>query len=62
MKKKIMPTLFDEAAEASVSAVKKVDQETSEGGGTKKRRRTKKQKKKKVPQRRVKSKNLTQKR
>ena len=29
-----MPTLFDEAAEASVSAVKKVDQETSEGGGT----------------------------
>ena len=40
-----MPTLFDEAAEASVSAVKKVDQETSEGGGTKKRKRTKKKKK-----------------
>ena len=45
LKKKIMPTLFDKAAEASVSAVKKIDQETSEGAGTKKRKRTKKKKK-----------------
>ena len=48
LKKKIMPTLFDKAAEASVSAVKKIDQETSEGAGTKKRKRTKKKKKKVV--------------
>ena len=40
-----MPTLFDEAAEASVSAGQKIDQETSEGAGTKKRKRTKKKKK-----------------
>ena len=45
LKKKIMPTLFDKAAEASVSAVKKIDQETIEGAGTKKRKRTKKKKK-----------------
>ena len=44
LNKKIMPTLFDEAAEASVRAVKKMDQETSEGAGTKKRKRTKKKK------------------
>merc|ERR1712147_103165 len=45
LKKKIMPTLFDEAAEASVGAVKKIDPETSEGAGSKKRKRTKKKKK-----------------
>ena len=39
-----MPTLFDEAAEASLSAVTKIDQETSEGPWTKKRKRTKKKK------------------
>ena len=40
-----MPTLFDEAAEASLCAVNKIDQETSEGAWTKKRKRTKKKKK-----------------
>ena len=45
LNKKIIPTLFDEAAEASVSAGQKIDQETSEGAGTKKRKRTKKKKK-----------------
>lgn len=45
LKKKIMPTLFDEATEASVGAVKKIDPETSEGAGSKKRKRTKKKKK-----------------
>ena len=44
LNKKIIPTLFDEAAEASLSAVTKIDQETSEGAGTKKRKRTKKKK------------------